>query len=754
MTAYRKYLLAPAVLGLVAAFTVALAQQSAKEEAAAPSWIWMGEQPEQDQTVFFRKEFELDGPAAAAKLCGTCDNRMDVFVNGVRVLRGTEWEVPVCADVRDRLKKGKNVIAVRARNEGSAAGLLLRLTGETEGKKTFAVVTDATWQVAAKPRKGWQTADFDASGWGSATVVGSLGDGPWTQVNAKTLASAENPKRYEATPLDRLKVKPGFEVELVYSVPKETQGSWVSMCAAPGGKLIVSDQYGKLYRVTPCPVGGSPEQTKVEPIPVDLGEAQGLLWAFDSLYVVVNRGEKYSSGLYRVTDSNGDGELDRVQLLRPLQGGGEHGPHAVVLAPDGKSLFVCCGNHTATTKFDAYRVPPVWGEDQLLPRQWDARGHARGILAPGGWIARVDPEGKSWEIWSNGYRNEYDIAFNRHGDLFTYDSDMEWDMNTPWYRPTRVCFAASGSEFGWRSGTGKWPAYYPDSLPSVLDIGPGSPTGVTFGYGAKFPAKYQEAFYICDWSYGKLYAVHLKPEGAGYTGEAEEFITGTPLPLTDIVVLPEDGAMYFAIGGRRAQSGLYRVTYTGDEPTAPSPPDGAGAEARELRRKLEAFHGRRDPKAVETAWPHLGSGDRYLRFAARVALEFQDPASWQQKALAEKDPQTALTALLALTRVGDKGLQPQVLEALARLKWEDLSYEQKLELLRVYALTFIRLAPPDDAARRAVIAKLDPHYPAGGKELNAELSKLLVYLEAPSAAAKTMKLMREALTQEEQMDYA
>ena len=37
-----------------------------------------------------------------------------------------------------------------------------------------------------------------------------------------------------------------------------------------------------------------------------------------------------------------------------------------------------------------------------------------------------------------GYRNPYDLAFNRHGDLFTYDSDMEWDVNTPWYRPTRV----------------------------------------------------------------------------------------------------------------------------------------------------------------------------------------------------------------------------------------------------------------------------------------------------------------------------
>ena len=70
-----------------------------------------------------------------------------------------------------------------------------------------------------------------------------------------------------------------------------------------------------------------------------LGEAQGLLWAFDSLYVVVNRGKKYESGLYRVRDTNGDDQLDKVEQLRKIQGGGEHGPHAVVLAPDGKSLY-------------------------------------------------------------------------------------------------------------------------------------------------------------------------------------------------------------------------------------------------------------------------------------------------------------------------------------------------------------------------------------------------------------------------------
>src|SRR5262249_52601364 len=148
--------------------------------------------------------------------------------------------------------------------------------------------------------------------------------------------------------------------------------------------------------------------------------------------------------------------------------------------------------------------------------------HATGILAPGGVIYRTDPDGKKWEIWCNGFRNQYDAAFNRDGELFTFDSDMAWDINTPCYQPRRVFHCTSGDEFGWRASMVKFPPHYPDCLPSAIDIGPGSPTGMTFGYGAKFPAKYQEALFMCDWSYGKLYVVHLTPVGSTYKGTAEE----------------------------------------------------------------------------------------------------------------------------------------------------------------------------------------------------------------------------------------
>jgi putative heme-binding domain-containing protein len=574
-----------------------------------------------------------------------------------------------------------------------------------------------------------------------------------------------------ASPAARIKAPNGFQVDLIYSVPKATQGSWVNMTVDSKGRLIVSDQYGKLYRVALPPASSTGESIAIEPIDAPIGEAHGLLWAFDSLYVVVNRGRKYDSGLYRVRDSNGDDRLDKVELLRKLNGSGEHGPHGVILAPDGKALYVVAGNSTRVTELSNALVPRVWGEDNLLPHMVDGGGFMTNEKAPGGHIYRVNPDGERWDLVAIGFRNPFDIAFNRDGELFTYDSDMEWDVHMPWYRPTRVLHVASGADFGYRNGSGKWPAYYIDSLPATANVGPGSPTGVTFGYGAKFPAKYQEALYLCDWSYGKLYALHLSPKGSSYSGELEEFLAGTPLALTDVVINPQDGAMYFAVGGRNTQSGLYRVTYNGGEPTtrAGQMPDAQAEQARALRHKLEAFHGRQDTRAVDAAWPYLGHADRFVRWAARVAIEAQVPASWTDRALAERSsPEAMLNSLLALTRVSakdpahressaalpDPALRQRILSALGTIAWNKLDRPEQLDLLRVYEVVLNRFGRPDESTISELAGRFGTYYPATDRELNSELCQLLVYLQAPDAAAKTVALLERAPTQEEQIDYA
>ncbi|MBA3480845.1 MAG: heme-binding protein, partial [Pirellulales bacterium] len=469
-----------------------------------------------------------------------------------------------------------------------------------------------------------------------------------------TLAVAGHCREAAAEAAGTIHLPPGFRSELVYSVPLETQGSWVSLTTDDRGRLIASDEAGSLYRIEPSPIGGDPSQTKVEKLSISVGMAHGLLFHKGQLYVIQN-GQigAFSSGLYRLSDSDDDDQFDRIEQLRVFNGTGEHGPHAVVLSPDGEHLYFCCGNFTELPILSRSLAPQRWMEDQLLPRISDPRGHATHIKAPGGWIARTDLDGNDLELVSIGYRNMFDIAFNADGELFTYDSDMEWDIGTPWYRPTRVCHVTSGSDFGWRGGNGVWPAYFIDTLPTVADSGPGSPTGLTFGAGTKFPPKYRGALFGGDWSYGNIYAFHLRPEGSSYRGEVERFASAMPLGVTDMTVRKQDGALYFAVGGRKSESALYRIVWTGegagvgDDPArlAAAPQEEAEApaalspsEARDLRRSLEKLHAApASAKAVEQAWPHLGSSDRFISTAARIAIEHQPFTAWRQRALAEQN---------------------------------------------------------------------------------------------------------------------
>lgn len=555
------------------------------------------------------------------------------------------------------------------------------------------------------------------------------------------------------TPADQFRTPEGFAVDLVYKVPAEKQGSWVSLTVDPEGRLITCDQYGGLYRIDV-----SEDEPAVEPLEIEFAGAQGLLCAFDSLYANVNaRGG--TSGVWRLTDTDGDDQYDVKEHILPLNGGSEHGPHAMILSQDGSRILLCAGNNTNLPgDLSRSRVPRVWDEDHLLGRMPDARGHNAGRLAPGGFILSMNPDGSEPGLIATGFRNEYDIALNRDGELFTYDADMEWDVGTPWYRPTRVNHVISGAEFGWRNGTGKWPAYYPDSFGAAVNIGPGSPTGICFGYGAAFPKTYQDALFVGDWSYGNIFAVHLEPDGSSYGGTYETFATAAPLPVTDLVVHPGDGSLYFTVGGRRTQSALYRIRYTGDL-------DGDAAESgqsvdeeaerlRELRRRIEATHVGEAEDAIDLAMEHLGHPDRAIRFASRIAVEHRPVDRWRERVLGLADPHARILGIVALARHGVEDDQPAAVTALSELDWSRLSDVQRVGLLRAYGLVAMRLADFKPPQRASILDQIGGVFPTGHEPVDRELSQMLVYLDAPDAVPKILDALEAAPSQEDQIHYA
>ena len=565
-----------------------------------------------------------------------------------------------------------------------------------------------------------------------------------------------------AEPVD-FSLPDGFLAEQIYEVPKKDQGSWICLAVDNQGRLISSDQSGALYRLTPS------DPPVVEKIDLDIGRAMGLLVHRDALYVMVNGRAASGPGLYRVRDIDGDDTYDSVELLRgidpPGNPGAGHGNHAIVLGPDEESLYLVCGNMAGwpVGGFDSSRVPELWGEDQLLPRLPDSRGHASSTMAPGGWIAKTDLDGKKWELVCVGFRNVYDAAFNRQGDLFTFDADMEFDLGTPWYRPTRVCHVVSGGEFGWRNGSGKWPSHYPDSLPSVFDVGLGSPTGMTFGYQTKFPDAYRESLFLCDWSYGRIYSAQLARHDGSYRGTHKLFASFAPLPVVDLVANPLDGAMYLVTGGRNVQSHVYRIRYAADENLATDDAHVAKtAEANELstkrhslRQRLEGFHSKHaNPHVPSEVWLFLQHEDRAIRFAARVVLEHQPPSSWVELLSEETHPQTIMEACIALSRLGDQRHRQLVMAKLESLELDGLTDAQKLAWTRAISLAFIRLGRPAETKAAQLGEHLSKRFPSGDSLLDRELSRLLVYLQADGAIDAILSVRDSANSTDDQMHYS
>ncbi len=430
-------------------------------------------------------------------------------------------------------------------------------------------------------------------------------------------AAAEETPPWEGrfTPLD------GFAVEEV--VTPGLTGSLVAMAFDEAGNIIASRKRGPLILVQDKDHDG-----KFETISTwcdKLTNCQGILPWGGHVFVV---GDGPSgTGFYRLSDVDKNGQAEQVDTLLKFKGSmGEHGPHAPVLGPDGL-IYIMIGNHSFVEAPLRNTSPHhhFYEGELFSPKYEDANGHAAGIKAPGGSVIRTDTNGSFVELFLGGFRNAYDHAFNRDGELFTYDSDMEWDVALPWYRPTRVNHLIPGAEFGWRSGWSKWPNYFVDSLPETLDIGRGSPTGVVFYDHSRLGPKYDGALFMCDWSQGRVVAVTTEPADGTYRAKSEVFLEGRPLNCSDIDVGP-DGWLYIAVGGRNTAGSIFRVVAKDAKPLASGAGDGV---LRVIRQpQLTSAWARRAVADVKQQ-----QGDQWGPALQAVAVNPERPAAERVRAL-------------------------------------------------------------------------------------------------------------------------
>jgi putative heme-binding domain-containing protein len=189
---------------------------------------------------------------------------------------------------------------------------------------------------------------------------------------------------------------------------------------------------------------------------------------------------------------------------------------------------------------------------------------------------------------------------------------------------------------------------------------------------------------------------------------------------------------------------LYRVTYNDKDNNNEKENNTTElTQENKLRRQLEEYH---EPKAgaVDIAWPNLKHNDRFVRYAARIAVEHQPVAQWQEKALNEKDPVTLIYSSIALARQGKADLRDRLLGILNAIDISKLDDKQQVDLSRAYELVFLRMGMPSGNVRDQTIATLEKNYPAKDNMVNRQYSKLLINLQAPDAVEKTMALMDNA----------
>lgn len=580
-------------------------------------WIWSPAH-EQDKIpagdCYFRKTFALQS-AEAAEVELAADDAYELYVNGRHVGSGNNWKVLDKYNILPYLVRGTNTVAVKATcREAGAAGLAARIVIKPQGAPHVVLASDESWKTSLEADPRWTRPEMPEDQWVPAQSFGPLGATlPWGN------------ETHLAGNVGRFKTLPNFEIARV--VEPERTGSLIAMTFNEFGHLIVSRENGPLLRVTDS--DGDGELDEVTTYCDQVTNCQGLL-ALNGDVLAVGQGPD-GAALYRLSDEDQDRKAEKVETLLRFSGTmREHGAHGLALGPDGL-IYVVVGNHaTIDAEHHQYAagspLRDYYEGDLVQPRYEDPGGHAVGIKAPGGTVLRLDAQGHFVELVAGGLRNAYDLAFNRQGDLFTYDSDMEWNIGLPFYRPTRLNHIVPGAEFGWRSGWAKWPSYYLDGLPATAELGPGSPTGVVFYNHFMFPVRFHNAMFVSDWAGGKIEVVRLRREGGGYTADTNVVVEGRPLNATDLAVGP-DGWLYFCTGGRDTEGGVYRLSWTGNVPPEVKQL-GAGIERALRQPQLESAWARQQVAKIRREL-----GDQWAPQLVAVARDATKSVPWRTRAL-------------------------------------------------------------------------------------------------------------------------
>ena len=98
----------------------------------------------------------------------------------------------------------------------------------------------------------------------------------------------------------------------------------------------------------------------------------------------------------------------------------------------------------------------------------------------------------------------------------------------------------------------------------LAPIGPGSATGVAVYRHRRMPDDYRGALFAAESSFGRVWAVRLEPDGAGYRARPEviiEAVATNRFVPTDLEVAP-DGSLLISTSRRGTAGGVLRFEWS------------------------------------------------------------------------------------------------------------------------------------------------------------------------------------------------
>jgi alpha-L-rhamnosidase len=348
------------------------AENPTKKVLGDAQWIWFPEgQPDKAAPVgtrYFRKAITLpaDRTVKQATLFFTADNSGEFFINGQKAGAASDFHSAARFDVTGQLMRGKNLLAVSVRNEGSdpnPAGLIALLRVEFSQGEPLIVATDSSWTSGSKEGAGWKDAGFEEAGWMAAKKLGPAGMAPWGEV------SGPEDHRLAARMLRK-----------EFAVERNVRRALVHVCGLGLSEFYLNGRKVGDQVLSP----GLTDYTK-RALYVTFDVTKELKKGANAAGIILGNGRFYAP---RATVPTGTTSYGYPKLLFQMHIEYQDGTVAEVVSDEAWRLTtdgpIRANNEYDGEEYDARKEIPGWSAAGFDASQWQA---AQGVAAPGGVLA-------------------------------------------------------------------------------------------------------------------------------------------------------------------------------------------------------------------------------------------------------------------------------------------------------------------------------------------------------------------------------